>query len=179
MDNTKRARRIKMILMDVDGTLTDGTLTLLPDGEELKSYHVRDGMGILMAHLAGFQTGIITGKTSKALEFRAARLRIPELHQGVLDKAKVFQAILQKYRFDAEEVAYIGDDLGDIPVLVQVGLAGAVADSHPRVIESSHFICQNKGGKGAVREFLEFIFEAQDKWPLIQDKLGDMTGVKV
>jgi len=84
MDNTERARRIKMILMDVDGTLTDGTLALLPDGEEIKSYHVRDGMGILMAHLAGFKTGIITGKTSKALEFRAARLHIQELHQGVL-----------------------------------------------------------------------------------------------
>ncbi len=179
MDNIERARRIKMILMDVDGTLTDGTLTLLPDGEELKSYHVRDGMGILMAHLAGFQTGIITGKTSKALEFRAARLHIQELHQGVLDKAKVFQVILNKYSLEAEEVAYIGDDLGDLPVLARVGLAAAVADSHPRVLEHSHFLCQNKGGKGAVREFLEFIFQSQEKWPIIQEKLGDLTGITI
>ncbi len=168
-----------MILMDVDGTLTDGTLILQPDGEELKAYHVRDGMGILMAHLAGFKTGIITGKTSKALEFRAARLGIRELHQGVLDKAQVLQNILDKYRLAAEEIAYIGDDLGDLPILVRVGLAGAVADSHPRVIEQSQFICQNSGGKGAVREFLEFIFQAQDKWPQIQAKLGDLTGIKI
>jgi len=177
-DNQVRARGIKMILMDVDGTLTDGTLTLLPDGEELKSYHVRDGMGILMAHLAGFKTGLITGKTSRALNFRAERLRIQEIHQGVLDKDKILGEILDRHGLADAEVAYIGDDLGDLPVLKRVGLAAAVADAHPRVKEHSHFLCRHKGGEGAVREFLEFIFAAQDKWPEIQDKLGGMTGVK-
>ena len=179
MDNIERARRIKMILMDVDGTLTDGTLAVMPDGEEIKSYHVWDGMGILMAHLAGFQTGIITGKTSKGLEFRAARLRIQELHQGVLDKARILQTIMKKYGLAGEEIAYIGDDLGDLSILKRVGLAGAVADAHPQVLEQSHFICQKEGGKGAVREFLEFIFQAQDKWSQIHKKLDGLTGAKL
>ena len=164
--------------MDVDGTLTDGTLTVLPDGEELKTYHVRDGMGILLAHLAGFKTGLITGKTSRALTFRAERLRISEVHQGVLDKREVLDEILGRHGLSAAEVAFIGDDLGDLPVLERVGLAAAVADAHPRVKEHSHFLCQLAGGKGAVREFLEFVFEAQDKWPEIQEKLGNLTGIK-
>jgi len=178
-DNLNRARAVKMVLMDVDGTLTDGTLIVLPDGEELKSYHVRDGMGILMAHLAGFKTGLITGKTSRALTFRAERLRIQEVHQGVLDKQKILDEILGRHGLTKEEVAFIGDDLGDLPVLKRVGLAAAVADAHPRVKEHSHYLCRLAGGKGAVREFLEFIFEAQDKWPEIQEKLGDLTGIKV
>jgi 3-deoxy-D-manno-octulosonate 8-phosphate phosphatase (KDO 8-P phosphatase) len=179
LDNRTRARGIKMVLMDVDGTLTDGTLALLPDGEEIKSYHVRDGMGILMAHLAGFKTGLITGKTSKALIIRAERLRVQEVHQGVLDKKKILGEIIDRHGLTEGEVAYIGDDLGDLPVLKRVGLAAAVADAHPRVKEHSHFLCQLAGGKGAVREFLEFIFDAQDMWPRIQEKLGDLTGIKI
>jgi 3-deoxy-D-manno-octulosonate 8-phosphate phosphatase (KDO 8-P phosphatase) len=174
-----RARRIKMILMDVDGTLTDGTLTVLPDGEELKSYHVRDGMGILMAHLVGFKTGIITGKTSRGLAFRAERLRIQEVHQGVLDKNRILAELLDRHGLTEGEVAFIGDDLGDLPVLERVGLAAAVADAHPRVKEHSHYQCRLAGGKGAVRELLEFIFDAQDKWPEIEEKLGGLTGTKI
>ncbi|MDH4218450.1 MAG: 3-deoxy-D-manno-octulosonate 8-phosphate phosphatase, partial [Candidatus Aminicenantes bacterium] len=96
MTEKDRARKIKWILMDVDGTLTDGTLLILPDGEELKSYNVRDGLGILLAHLAGIKTGIITGKISKSLEKRAEKLRIVELHQGILDKKTVLHEILDK-----------------------------------------------------------------------------------
>ncbi len=179
MDRQNLALPIKMILMDVDGTLTDGTLAVLPDGEEIKSYHVRDGMGILLAHLAGFKTGIITGKTSRALQHRAERLRITELHQGVLNKKKVFLDILQRHRLTAQEVAFIGDDLGDLPVIKLVGLAAAVADAHPLIIQHCHFVCRQSGGRGAVREFLEYIFQAQDLWPLIEAKMGDLTGVKI
>ena len=174
--NTTRARSIKLILMDVDGTLTDGTLTVLPDGEELKAYHVRDGMGILMAHLVGLKTGIITGKTSQALTHRAKRLRIGEVHQGILDKDRVYQEILRKYGLRDEDVAFIGDDLGDLPVLKRVGLAAAVADAHPRVKDHCHYICSLDGGRGAVREFLEFIFTAQEKWPAIEASLNDLKG---
>lgn len=176
MANRERAQKIKMILMDVDGTLTDGKLTLLPDGEELKSYHVRDGLGILLAHLAGFKTGIITGKTSKSLEIRAEKLKIEELHQGILDKIKVFETILDKYALTPEEVAYIGDDLGDLEVLKSVGLAGSVADAHPVVKKHCHFISDYPGGGGAVREFIEFILEAQEKWGLIQERIKRLTG---
>src|SRR5512139_588133 len=126
-DGKSRALRIKMIVMDVDGTLTDGTLFVLPDGEEVKSYNVRDGLGILLAHLAGFKTAIITGKTSRALVKRAEKLRIDELHQGILDKKQVLDAILAKHGFAGEEAADIGEDLGDLSVIKAVGLAGAVA----------------------------------------------------
>jgi len=174
MDNKTRARAVKLVLMDVDGTLTDGTITVLPDGEELKSYHVRDGLGILLAHLAGLKTGIITGKTSKALDHRATRLRITEVHQGILDKKSVYEDILRRHGLKEAETAFIGDDLSDLPVLQQVGLAAAVADAHPRVKEQSHYICRLAGGQGAVREFLEFIFFAQERWPAIEARLRDL-----
>ena len=175
MDGKSRARRVKMIMMDVDGTLTDGTLFVLPDGEEVKSYNVRDGLGILLAHLAGLKTAIITGKTSRALEKRAAKLRIDELHQGILDKKPVFEAILAKHGLKPEEVAYIGDDLGDLAVLRLVGLAGAVADAHPAVKESCHFVCGHPGGRGAVREFIEFILDAQGKWAEVEEKVKNLS----
>lgn len=170
----KRALAVKMIVMDVDGTMTDGTISVLPDGEEIKSYHVKDGLGILLANLAGFKTAIITGKTSRALEKRAASLGIDELHQGILDKKRVLEAILEKHRLEAGEVAYIGDDLGDLEVIRSVGLAAAVADAHPLVKQHSHFICRRSGGKGAVREFIEFILESQGKWGLVEEKVKDL-----
>ena len=148
----------------MDGTLTDGSLIVTPDGEELKTYHVRDGLGILLARLAGLDLGIITGKTSKGLEKRAERLRITELHQGVVDKPRVVASILKKRGLDSAAVAYIGDDLGDLAVMRSVGLAAAVADAHPEVKEHCHYICRIPGGRGAVREFLEFILKAQGKW---------------
>lgn len=175
MDNLSRAQRIKMILMDVDGTLTDGKILVLPDGEEVKSYHVRDGLGIIMAHLVGFKTGIITGKTSPALEIRAARLKIAELHQGILDKQKVVLQIMTKYGLAAEEIAFIGDDLGDLEPIKMAGLSAAVADAHPEIIKHSHFLCTLAGGQGAVREFIEFIFSAQGKWSTLEKKVAALT----
>jgi 3-deoxy-D-manno-octulosonate 8-phosphate phosphatase (KDO 8-P phosphatase) len=175
MTNRDRAQKIKWILMDVDGTLTDGNLLVLPDGEELKTYNVRDGLGILLAHLAGLKTGIITGKTSKALEIRSDRLKMAELHQGILDKKRILDQILERNGLTAQEVAFIGDDLGDLDVIKSVGFSAAVADSHSEIKKHSHFICQNSGGKGAVREFIEFILSTQEKWEMIQEnvkKLG-------
>ena len=171
-ENKKRAQKIKMIIMDVDGTLTDGSLLLLPDGEELKSYNVRDGLGILLTNLAGLKTGIITGKTSKALEHRAERLKIHEFYQGILDKKRVLSEIMDRHKFQAENIAYIGDDLGDLEVIQMAGLAAAVADAHPVIKENSHFHCRLEGGRGAVREFIEFILTAQDKWGMIQENIA-------
>jgi len=167
-----------MILMDVDGTLTDGTILVFPDGEELKSYHVRDGMGILMAHLVGLKTGIITGKSSRALEKRAAKLKIDEVHQGILDKKRILEDICRRQQLTFEEIAYIGDDLGDLEVIKVVGLAGAVADAHPLIKQASHFISSFPGGQGAVREFIEFILTAQERWPEIEEKLTELTKIK-
>lgn len=179
MKGKERALKVKMIIMDVDGTLTDGNLLVMPDGEELKSYNVKDGLGILLAHLAGLKTGIITGKISKSLERRAAKLQIFEIYQGVLDKKRVLEEIVERNSLHLEEVAYIGDDLGDIEVIKSVGLAGAVADAHPVVKEHSHFICKNSGGKGAVREFIEFILESQGKWELVETKIKDLSNRKI
>jgi 3-deoxy-D-manno-octulosonate 8-phosphate phosphatase (KDO 8-P phosphatase) len=176
--NIERARGIRLILMDVDGTLTDGSLLVLPDGDEVKAYHVRDGMGILMAHLAGFKTGVITGKTSRSLEARARTLRITELHQGRMDKLATLEDILERHGLTPGETAYIGDDLNDLPVLRRVGLAGAPADAHPMVLQASHYRCACAGGRGAVREFLEFLFDAQEKWPVIEaglEAVGDSS----
>jgi 3-deoxy-D-manno-octulosonate 8-phosphate phosphatase (KDO 8-P phosphatase) len=178
MENKSRARKIRIIIMDVDGTLTDGTLLILPDGEELKSYNVRDGLGILLAHLAGLKTGIITGKVSKALEKRAEKLKISTLYQGILDKKSVLHEILDQNSLSLQEVAFIGDDLGDLEVIKSVGLAGAVADAHPEIIKHSHFISKHPGGRGAVREFIEFILGAQEKWPLIQKSIKNLRDIK-
>ena len=179
MDNLERALKVKIIIMDVDGTLTDGTLTVLPDGEELKSYHVKDGLGIILARQAGFKTGIISGKTSKALEVRARKLQIEEVHQGILDKKKKLLEILEKHDLTTDEVAYIGDDIGDLEVINISGFSAAVSDAHPLVKKQCHFICNYRGGKGAVREFIEFILGAQDKWTDIMTKTSNLTDLKI
>lgn len=167
MRNAARARRVRMVLTDVDGTLTDGTLTLLPDGEELKSYHVKDGLGALLAQIAGLELGIITGKTSSALVKRAERLKIKILYQGAVDKIPAFEDILRKTGLRPEQIAYIGDDLGDLEVIRRVGLAAAVADAHPAVRRAAHLVCRERGGRGAYREFIEYIIGAQGKWDAV------------
>ncbi len=178
MEVKDRARKIKMIIMDVDGTLTNGTLLVLPDGEELKSYNVKDGAGILLARMAGLKTGIITGKISKSVEMRAEKLKVADLYQGVLDKKKALAEIVDKNNLAPEQVAYIGDDLGDLEVIKTVGLAGAVADAHLLIKKNSHFVCSQSGGRGAVREFIEFILEAQGKWKDIEDKFKHLKNQK-
>ncbi|MBD3414861.1 MAG: HAD hydrolase family protein [Candidatus Aminicenantes bacterium] len=174
MNAEEKAKKIKMILMDVDGTLTNGTLHVLQNGEEVKSYHVRDGLGIILAHLVGFETGIITGKSSKALEQRAKRLRMSELHQGVLHKKKIFLEIRDRHKLKSEEIAYIGDDLGDLDVIKSAGFSGAVADAHLLIQQNADYVCNQKGGFGAVREFIEFIFNAQNKWDEIKEKVKNL-----
>jgi 3-deoxy-D-manno-octulosonate 8-phosphate phosphatase (KDO 8-P phosphatase) len=174
-DQKARARRVKMLIMDVDGTLTDGTVFVLPDGEEVKSYNVKDGLGILLAHLGGLKTAIITGKTSKSLAKRAENLRVAEVHQGVLDKKAAFQEILKRHRLTPRDIAYIGDDLGDLEVIKAAGLAAAVADAHPEVKKHCQFVCRERGGRGAVREFIEFILGAQDKLTSIEKKVKKIS----
>jgi 3-deoxy-D-manno-octulosonate 8-phosphate phosphatase (KDO 8-P phosphatase) len=179
MNALERARRVEMLLMDVDGTLTEGTLLVMPDGEEVKAYHVWDGLGILLAQMAGLKVGIITGKTSRALEKRASRLRIAEVYQGVLDKKKTLDMICAKHGIAPDHIAYIGDDIGDIGIMKSVGLAGAVADAHPEVIESCHLICRTRGGRGAVREFIEYILKAQDKWDAVKTRIQEIKSFTV
>ncbi|MBC7363016.1 MAG: HAD hydrolase family protein [Candidatus Aminicenantes bacterium] len=170
----KAAKKIELVLMDVDGTLTDGCLYVLPDGQEVKGYHVRDGLGILLARLAGLKTGIITGKSSPALSIRAERLGLDEIHQNILDKEQILKDILERHRLSPGQLAFIGDDLGDLKIMKAVGLSAAPADAHPQVKKIALYICRNKGGYGAVREFLEFILRAQKKWAKVAQRTADI-----
>lgn len=159
-----RAKKIKMIILDVDGVLTDGGVHIGEDGELFKTFNIKDGMGIALWQRAGFKTAIITGRRSKMLEKRAEELHITEFRQGCLDKRDAYKEIKEKYSLKDEEIAYIGDDLIDLPVMIQVGFAAAPADAVSDVRERAHFVTEAYGGRGAVREVLEFILKSQNLW---------------
>lgn len=160
----ERALRIKLLLMDCDGVLTDGRIWLFESGEEQKGFHTRDGLGLELWHRSGLKSGIISGRTSSAVERRAHGLRMSFVLQGVDDKRKAFAVILERAGVETGEVAFIGDDLNDIPLMLQSGLAVAVADAAPEARESAHYVTKLSGGQGAVREVIEVILKHQGRW---------------
>ncbi|MGE5558244.1 MAG: KdsC family phosphatase [Bacillota bacterium] len=160
----KKLIKIKMLLMDVDGTMTDGGIIIGPDGNELKRFHAHDGLGINLAHRAGLITGIISARFSAPVEYRARALEIKEVFQGVTDKSQVITALLAKYRLTPEETAFIGDDLQDLAVFRMVGVRIAVANAVQPVFRAADFRTRACGGYGAVREAVEVILRAQGKW---------------
>lgn len=170
METKERARCIKLLAMDVDGVLTDGRIILGNQGEELKAFHVHDGLGITLAHQAGLITAIITGRESALVHRRATELKIVDIHQKITDKAKCMQTLLEKYDLSLEEVAFIGDDLNDVPLFLHVGLAATVADATPEARQYAHLVTQAKGGRGAVRELITLILKSQGKWDEIVEK---------
>ncbi len=171
MDQKELAKKIKLIIMDVDGTLSDGRFFILPDGQSLKSFDVKDGTGIIFANLAGIKTAIVTGKKSEIVRVRAEELHIDDYYEGIADKTQPFYQLLEKYELEREEVAYIGDDIGDAEVMGMVGFSAAVGDAHPLIKRISHYIAKRYGGRGAVREVIDFILDNQEKWPEIFTKL--------
>src|ERR1700681_3235144 len=136
----RRARRIKLLLMDCDGVLTDGTLELLENGDEQKTFHSRDGQGISLFHRAGWKTGIISGRTSRAVERRAQDLKMAYVRQYAKDKVNALDEILAEASVSLNECAYIGDDVADIPVMLRVGLAVAVADAVAETKQAAHYV---------------------------------------
>jgi 3-deoxy-D-manno-octulosonate 8-phosphate phosphatase (KDO 8-P phosphatase) len=160
----KRAARIKLLLMDCDGVLTDGRVWLFENGEEQKGFHTRDGLGIGLLHRAGLRSGIISGRTSAAVQQRAQGLGMSFVIQGCEDKQKAFAEILEQAGVENLEVAYIGDDLNDIPLMVLSGLGVAVADASPETREHAHYVTITAGGFGAVREVVELILKSQGRW---------------
>ena len=160
----RRARGIKLLLMDCDGVLTDGRLELLENGDEQKTFHARDGQGISLFHRAGLRTGIISGRTSSAVERRAQDLEMAYVRQYAKDKIEALDEILALAKVSPQECAYIGDDLADIPVMRRVELAFAVADAAVETKEAAHFVTEHKGGHGAVREVTDLILKAQGRW---------------
>ena len=163
-DVDRRARRIKLLLMDCDGVLTDGRLELLENGDEQKTFHAHDGQGISLFQQAGLKTGIISGRTSSAVERRAQDLNMSYVRQNAKDKTKALEEIMAEAQVSLHECAYIGDDLADIPVMHQVGLAFAVADAVIETKQAANFITEHNGGYGAVREVCDLILKAQGRW---------------
>jgi 3-deoxy-D-manno-octulosonate 8-phosphate phosphatase (KDO 8-P phosphatase) len=163
-----RAKKIRVLLMDVDGVLTDGRIWLLSrrDGtaSEIKGFSAYDGAGLKLARAAGLRTGLITGRESTAVSQRARECEIEFVYQHRATKMGALEEILQITGAGEDEVAYVGDDLPDLPVMERVGLAAAVANAAPEVKRAAHFVTSRSGGEGAVREVIELIVKAQGKW---------------
>ena len=159
-----RARRIRLILLDVDGVLTDGKIQVSADGTESKQFDIKDGTGVVLAQKAGIRVGLLSARQSASTTERAAQLRITIVRQGALDKLSEYDAICAELGLADEEVAYMGDDLLDLPVLARVGLGTAPADAVPDVPAAAHWVSRQRGGDGAVRELAELVLKAQDRW---------------
>ena len=159
-----RAARVRLLLLDCDGVLTDGRITPVEGGEELKSFHTRDGHGLVMLHRAGLRSGIISGRKSKLVELRAADLGVSFVKQGALDKVEAFESLLREAGVEASHAAYVGDDVVDIPLMRRCALAVAVADATEDTRAAAHYVTRLPGGFGAVREVCELILKAQGRW---------------
>ncbi|HWS53528.1 MAG TPA: HAD family hydrolase [Pyrinomonadaceae bacterium] len=160
----RRAARVKLLLLDCDGVLTDGRITLVEGGAEEKSFHTRDGHGLVLLHRAGLRSGIISGRTSQAVERRAHDLGIAFVRQGAFNKVEVFEDVLGAADVEESEVCFVGDDVVDIPLMRRAGLAAAVADATAETRAAAHHVTQLPGGFGAVREICELILKAQGRW---------------
>jgi 3-deoxy-D-manno-octulosonate 8-phosphate phosphatase (KDO 8-P phosphatase) len=168
----ERCRALRMILTDVDGVMTDGSVLLLPDGQEAKAFHVRDGLAIVLAHRAGLRTGLLSGRESAVVARRAAELGMAVVRQGVRDKGAAFREILEQQGLRAHEVAYIGDDVNDLPVIGQAGLTAAPADAPLEVRSEAFMVMQAPGGRGCLREFVEAILRARGQWDDLLAAMG-------
>jgi 3-deoxy-D-manno-octulosonate 8-phosphate phosphatase (KDO 8-P phosphatase) len=160
----ERASHIQLLLMDCDGVLTDGRLLLLENGDEQKTFNVRDGLGITLLHHAGLKSGIISGRKSDAVQRRAKELEIQYVRQGSLHKLRDFDELLTQAAVQNSEVAFIGDDITDIPLMRRSGLAVAVADAVEEALLVAHYVTRARGGFGAVREVVELILKSQSRW---------------
>ena len=163
MDARQRAARIKLMAFDIDGVMTDGGLTYTDDGRELKTFNVMDGLGLKFMQKAGIELAIVTGRTSGVVAARAADLGITHVYQGVADKRAAVAGLMEKLGLHWPDVAFMGDDLIDLPAMTHCGFAVAPANAHPLVKERAHAVTDKAGGRGAVREAVEFVLAAQGK----------------
>ena len=198
-----RAKNIKLLLFDVDGVLTDGKLFFLPapvgaqqttqehaarhGGQggfglssqriiEAKGFHAHDGTAISLARLAGIKTGLITKRISETVALRARELRLEHVHQGIQDKLSVFKEILKEERLTSAEACFVGDDVIDLPVMWNCGLAIAVANARDEVKRDAHYVTKHRGGDGALRDAIEFVLKAQGKWKkIVEEYIGERS----
>ncbi len=160
----RRAAGLRLLLLDCDGVLTDGRITPVPGGDELKSFHTRDGHGLVLLHRAGLQSAVISGRTSSALTRRARDLGVTHLRQGTHNKIVEFREVLEAAGVTGQETCVVGDDVTDIPLMRRSALAVAVADATEDTRAAAHYVTRAPGGFGAVREVCELILKSQGKW---------------
>ncbi|MBU1193851.1 MAG: HAD-IIIA family hydrolase [Proteobacteria bacterium] len=161
---------IKLLLLDVDGVLTDGTITYCDSGEQIKSFNSKDGLGLRLLMDSGVQVGIVTGRTSMALKHRCDNIGITLLFDGIKEKSKILSTIESRTKIPAEHMAYVGDDLIDLPIMKKVGLSFCVADASDEVKDHADIVTEKNGGKGAVREICEMILKSKGKWETILNR---------
>jgi 3-deoxy-D-manno-octulosonate 8-phosphate phosphatase (KDO 8-P phosphatase) len=171
-DVLEKAAQIRLVIFDVDGVLTDGSLYLGDDGQEYKAFYSRDGLGMKLLQDSGVEIGIITARSSNVVEHRMASLGIRHVYQGQKEKLPAFEGLCRKLALEAQQVAYVGDDIIDLPVMLQVGLAVAVADAHPLVARHAHWQTREVGGRGAARDVCELIMQAQGSWFTCLEQFG-------
>jgi len=169
-DILEKASRIKLVIFDVDGVLTDGSLFLSDDGQEYKAFNSKDGFGMRLLQECGIEIGIITGRESTLVKLRMEELDVAHVLQGRREKAPALEEVMQKTGYTLEQIAYVGDDVVDLPIMTQVGLSIAVQDARPIVKKHAHWITESPGGRGAGRDVCELILEAQDKWDAIVNR---------
>ncbi len=161
---------IKLLVMDVDGVLTDGGVIIHPDGSESKVFNVLDGHGIRMWHRAGLKTAIMSGRTAEATKLRAGQLEIAYVYQECTEKVPAFERLLKESDLSANEVAYIGDDVLDLPVMRRAGFAVAVNNATEDVKQHAHYVTSRSGGRGAVREMIEYILKKTGRWTELMER---------
>jgi len=160
----QKARKIALLLLDVDGILTDGRILYNEKGQEIKFFHVQDGQGIRWLQRSGIQVGFLSGRSSRSAETRAKELDVSFLFQGIRDKIKIFEKLIHKTRLRPEQVSFMGDDFIDLSLLKRVGLSISVINGHPLIQKEVDYVTKTAGGYGAVREVSELIIKAQGKW---------------
>ena len=160
----EKAAQVTLLLLDVDGVLTDGRIVYDAEGKEIKAFHVRDGHGIKIIQRAGVEVGIITGRRSAVVEIRARELGIRLVRQEAHDKVAAWRDIVWERRIAPEQTGYVGDDIVDVLLMREVGFAAAVADAEAHVLEAADFVASRRGGRGAVREIIEFLLHARGAW---------------
>jgi 3-deoxy-D-manno-octulosonate 8-phosphate phosphatase (KDO 8-P phosphatase) len=171
-----RLREIRLLIMDVDGVLTEGQILYIGAESEGKVFNVRDGSAMYLARLIGLQTAVITGRESEAVAKRFSELPVGDLRQGALDKVSVCREIQELRGIAAEEIAFIGDDLIDLPIMEHVGLSIAVADAQPQIIEIANWVTERRGGRGAAREIVDDIVNARGLWDEVLDDYRERQG---
>ena len=163
-DQKERAKRVRLVIVDNDGVMTDGRIVLGDHGDELKFFDVQDGFGLVLLDRAGYKTVMISGKRSRVNKRRAKEVKFSAMYENAFDKLQVFEKVLKKFKRKPEEVCYIGDDLIDLPPMRRCGFAVAVANALPEVKQIANYTTERAGGRGAVREVVDLLLKTQGQW---------------